>query len=146
MRNAGYEVFLPTYVTLRQWSDRKKKVEFPLIPGVVFVKNNLDNISELFAFQYVLKILREKDNYAIVRQIEIDNLEIIAKEWNNESIIRGEKKNLIKGDMVKIERGNFKGLIGQLKSFNGNHRVIVELEAFNLTFSISISNSSIERI
>ena len=60
MRNAGYEVFLPTYVTLRQWSDRKKKVEFPLIPGVVFVKNNLDNISELFAFQYVLKILREK--------------------------------------------------------------------------------------
>lgn len=117
-----------------------------MIPGVVFVKNNLHNISELFAFQYVLKILREKDNYAIVRQIEIDNLEIIAREWNNELIIRGEQKNLIKGDMVKIDRGNFKGLIGRLKSFNGNHRVIVELEAFNLTFSISISNSSIEQI
>jgi hypothetical protein len=27
LTKAGYESFLPTYVVIRQWSDRKKKVE-----------------------------------------------------------------------------------------------------------------------
>ena len=29
----GYEVYLPLKKTLRQWSDRKKWIEFPLIPS-----------------------------------------------------------------------------------------------------------------
>ena len=34
----GIEVYLPLYTTVRQWSDRKKKLEKPLINSVVFVR------------------------------------------------------------------------------------------------------------
>jgi transcription antitermination factor NusG len=33
---AGHEVFLPLRVALRQWSDRRRRVEEPLFPGYVF--------------------------------------------------------------------------------------------------------------
>src|SRR5438093_13760100 len=35
--NEGFESFLPVRSELRQWSDRKQKVEFPLFPNYVFV-------------------------------------------------------------------------------------------------------------
>ena len=39
--NKKIEAYLPLIKTLRQWSDRKKLVEFPLMPGYVFVKEDL---------------------------------------------------------------------------------------------------------
>ena len=38
LTEAGIETFLPLQKTLRQWSDRKKLVEKPLISSYVFVK------------------------------------------------------------------------------------------------------------
>ena len=35
---AGHEVFLPLRTTLRQWSDRKQRVEVPLFPSYLFAR------------------------------------------------------------------------------------------------------------
>ena len=43
LRN-NYEAFLPIKKCLRQWKDRKKMVEMPLIPSYVFVFIELQNI------------------------------------------------------------------------------------------------------
>ena len=32
----GVEVYTPTKIEVRQWSDRKKKVTIPLLPSMVF--------------------------------------------------------------------------------------------------------------
>ena len=32
MTAEGYKVYLPLQTTIKQWSDRKKKIEIPLIP------------------------------------------------------------------------------------------------------------------
>ncbi len=37
LRKKKIETFLPSVMKLRQWSDRKMKVEFPLFPGYLFV-------------------------------------------------------------------------------------------------------------
>ena len=37
---AGFDSFLPLQTVIKQWSDRKKKVEIPLINSYVFVKTN----------------------------------------------------------------------------------------------------------
>jgi len=34
----GYEVFLPTYLSKRRWSDRAKEVKSPLFPGYFFCR------------------------------------------------------------------------------------------------------------
>ena len=34
----GFEVYCPMKTTLKQWSDRKKKVSEPLLPSYIFIK------------------------------------------------------------------------------------------------------------
>jgi transcriptional antiterminator RfaH len=36
----GFEVYCPLIKTLRQWSDRKKKVQIPMFPGYIFALTN----------------------------------------------------------------------------------------------------------
>lgn len=43
----GFNAWLPTHKVLRQWSDRKKKVEVPLFNSYIFVKDIEANISEI---------------------------------------------------------------------------------------------------
>ncbi len=38
----GFEIFLPTYSTIRQWTDRKKQLSLPLFPCHVFVRSNFE--------------------------------------------------------------------------------------------------------
>ena len=49
LQKKGIQSYLPLVKTLRQWSDRKKMVEFPLLPGYVFVC--LTNESQKLAVQ-----------------------------------------------------------------------------------------------
>jgi transcription antitermination factor NusG len=37
LNNKGIEAYVPVVKTMRQWSDRKKMVEMPLLNGYVFV-------------------------------------------------------------------------------------------------------------
>lgn len=43
LASKGVDVYLPLVTTVRQWSDRKKKVQVPLIPSIVFVRVSLPN-------------------------------------------------------------------------------------------------------
>ncbi len=38
LRQTGFEVFLPLVSRIRQWRDRRARVEFPLFPGYCFVQ------------------------------------------------------------------------------------------------------------
>jgi transcription antitermination factor NusG len=43
----GLETYLPLLARERQWSDRRKVVEFPLFPGYVFCRFTLDELHEV---------------------------------------------------------------------------------------------------
>ena len=51
----GIEVYCPLVTTIKQWSDRKKKVESPLIPSYVFVKIEEANRKEVFQVSGVVQ-------------------------------------------------------------------------------------------
>lgn len=38
LRSKDHEVFLPLYRTTRMWSDRRKEITLPLLPGYVFCR------------------------------------------------------------------------------------------------------------
>ena len=63
----GYEVYLPLFTTLKQWSDRKKKLEKPLINSVVFVRCQPAQLNGLYQVQSVSGILRQDSKPAEVR-------------------------------------------------------------------------------
>jgi len=123
----GIEAYCPTYKTLKQWSDRKKKVEVPLLPSYVFVKvTELERIKVL-KDPGVLNFIFWEGKPAIVRPQEVDYL-------------RSEMHDLVisetqVGDLLIIEHGAFKGREGKVKMISNNHIILI-LESLNLTIQI----------
>lgn len=146
LTTAGFQAILPTYVVVRQWSDRKKKVEMPLISGVVFIKNDVEYAYSLYDFPHVTGILKEFGKPALVAQREIDNLEILVKAWNGEMIECHESLTLAQGDEVEVVRGDFAGIIGELVALNGKHRLVVQLKTLNVEFTVNIPKSHVKPI
>lgn len=143
----GFKTFLPLYTTIRQWSDRKKKVVTPLINSIVFVHTSPHLLNGLYEFANVKGVLKDQGNPAIVRKHEINNLKIIAKEWNGELISENlDKKPLSKGDYVEVLRGPFAGVFGVLLEINGNHRIVVRLESMNVEFVINIPLNTVKNV
>lgn len=142
----GYNAYVPVYTTVRQWSDRKKKVIVPLINSVVFVQIPEIFLNELYNFAHVRGILKELGKPAKVRNYEIENLKIIAKEWNGEAVAENSTNHSIeKGDSVEVLRGPFAGVYGELVDINGKHRVIVRLKSMDVEFVINTPLNAVKK-
>jgi len=72
--NLSIEYYLPTIITLRQWSDRKKKVRVPLFNGYVFAR--VDEKERLYAVQQesVVKVVSFSGKPSIVPEWQIESL------------------------------------------------------------------------
>lgn len=145
LEEAGYEVFLPLYTTVRQWSDRKKKVTVPLINSVVFVHVSNSEINNLYRFTQVNGILKEHGQPGIVKDQEIENLKIIANEWNGDLIETNDDRPLNAGDPVEVLRGPFSGVFGELVNYNGKHRVVVRLKSMQVEFVINVPKNAVRK-
>ena len=114
LNEKGIEAYLPLIKTLRQWSDRKKMVESPLLNGYVFVRPTALQRDTVLQFQGVLNYVRYNSGDAIVRNIEIEALRSIEEKGY---FVSGEfSSNLNSGDRVMIQHGPFKGLYGSVKT------------------------------
>lgn len=144
-RNAGFTCFLPKYTSYHKWSDRIKKVQMPLIPNSLFVKCIPSKHTTLYTIPLVTSVLKEFGEPAIVREHEINNLEIISRELNGENIKEINILEFNKGEEVIVIRGQFKGLKGKLIRHQGNSRLIIEIKAMQTAFSINIPASQVKK-
>jgi transcription antitermination factor NusG len=142
----GFDAQVFTYSSLRQWSDRKKKVELVLIPGVVFVKNAPNLTKSIYRYPQVIGVLREFGKPALVSQQEINNLLLITKEWNGERIPQAKSANFQKGDLVEVTSGDFRGLIGELTTTKGKHRLVVNIHSLNIAFTVELPKSKVKHL
>ncbi len=73
----GIDCYSPLVTQVRQWSDRKKKVEVPLFNSYVFVRLNEADRNLVFQSSGVVRYLFWLGKPAIVRDEEIDTI----KKW-----------------------------------------------------------------
>ena len=138
----GFDSYLPLVSTIRQWSDRKKKVQLPLISSYVFVRILENQLKNVLPINGVVRILKHLGKPAVIKDYEIQNLKILLEDTENFKFIR--KSNLKKGDSIIVENGVFEGLIGELIEINGKHRVIVRIEALGDLIEVNIPMSHIK--
>lgn len=116
LRERGWEVYLPMIEELRQWSDRKKKVQRALFNGYVFVKTRRNQLWECLQVPGAVKFVHFSGHHATVREEEIAIIQRIittgvAVETDGSMIEPGEKVKVMGGplqDMTGevIEKGN----------------------------------------
>lgn len=136
-----------TYQTIRQWSDRKKKVSLPLIPGVVFVAYQPEHMWAIYELPGVQGILKEFGKPALVPSHEVHNLLVLARAWSGESVdCRDSSNHWQEGDWVQVQYGPLKGLQGTLVAFKGQHRLVVQLEALQWQVSLEVAKSQVKKL
>lgn len=108
LKERGLEVFLPIVEELRQWSDRKKKVQKALFNGYVFVKTSKANLWESLQVPGAVKFVNFSGEHATVREEEIMTIKRIletgvAVETDSSEIEPGEKVVILGGPLRNLE-------------------------------------------
>ena len=139
----GVETFLPLQKTYRQWSDRKKLVEKPLLSSYVFVKVMPKQFPVVYKTIGVVKFISFEGQPVAIPQNQIDNLKLLI---NSDAEIEVTSDNLARGDSVKVVNGSLIGLTGELISFGGKKRVIVRIDKLEQNIIVTIPVTFLKKV
>ena len=132
----GIEAYVPLVKSLRQWSDRKKMVELPMLNGYVLVRPTALQRDSVLQTQGVMHYVRYNSGDAIVRDIEIEALRSI--EEKGYFVEGGFSNNLSAGDRVTIEHGPFKGLRGSVKTQAKESIYTISIEGIGYALTVKV--------
>ncbi len=93
----GVEVYTPTKIEVRQWSDRKQKVRIPLLPSMVLVQLLEKEVAVVFDVPGAVRFLFEQGKRA-----SVSNEEVLAMKSYLETVVQKESKTVAVGDLVKV--------------------------------------------
>ncbi|WP_297095279.1 UpxY family transcription antiterminator [uncultured Draconibacterium sp.] len=130
------ECFLPMQKQLRQWKDRKKWVETPLIPGYCFVNITRKEYDQVLQLTNVVYYITFERKAAIVSQKEIDAMRTLLQQFDFEVDVTME--NFEPGKLVEVIEGPMVGLKGELIESRGKNKFALRIEQINTSFLVEI--------
>ena len=141
----GVENYVPTQTEIRQWSDRKKKVERVVIPMVVFVHTDEKTERSLRMHSFIRKILTYpgQTTAAVIPDDQINRLKFMLRQ--SDSPVEMMEQRLQVGDKVQIVRGALQGLEGEFFKNVDKSMVAIHIEALGYA-CVSVSVEDIEII
>ncbi|MBK86655.1 MAG: hypothetical protein CMC86_05605 [Flavobacteriaceae bacterium] len=126
----GINAYCPTYSKIKIWSDRKKKINVPLLPSMVLVNLEKKDINRVFGCPMVLRYMFWLGKRAIVRQNEVDILKkYLNKDYN---FLNNNSSNIKVGD-------NF-----SLPSFNNENGIVDRISSNNIWIYLSSIGYSVK--
>ncbi|MDP2423186.1 MAG: UpxY family transcription antiterminator [Bacteroidales bacterium] len=143
LTSKGVEAYLPLIKNLKQWSDRKKWVEEPLIRSYVFVY--VDRPDYNFALQVTgaVKYVFFEGKPAIIPAWQIMALKT-ALEIGKDFVISGEA--LAAGDRVLITRGPFSNIHGELVEIQGSRKVVIRIDHIGYSLLLTIAPGHLRKV
>jgi len=132
-------VYCPVQTTLRQWSDRRKKVSVPVFPSYIFLHVNAQESDAVLQDSGVLNYVYWLGKPAIIRDEEIEKLMAFLTENKDNSV---EVLNYKPGEIVEIAFGPFKGHRGEIDQVKGG-RMSVMIESLGMIVKVEIYSDKI---
>lgn len=132
LNQIGIECYCPIVTKIKQWSDRKKKIEVPLFNSYVFVKLQEADRNTVFQISGVIRYLFWLGKPAIVRDNEIEIIKkSIAVSDGNDIVVESHKV----GDKIKLESGVFSNQEATIQEISKTHYILV-LESLGCVLKI----------
>lgn len=137
LKNQGIETYVPLRKKLKEWSDRKKWVEEPVISCYVFLNIEENQREEILRNKSVVAFVRNRGKDAKISKQEIDIMKSILSE--NEIEVNLENISLEVGQICEVIKGPMGGKIVKLYEKKGKRKVGVVLEELKIGLSIDIN-------
>ncbi len=141
----GIENFLPVQAEMRQWSDRKKKVDRVLIPMMIFVRVNVKEQRTVVTQPSVLRflVLRGEHLPTVIPDAQMDRFKfMIDNSGNNVYFSSGD---LHPGQKVRVIKGALSGLEGELVEVNGKSNIAIRIAQLGCA-TVEMNASMVEKI
>lgn len=140
----GIEAYLPLQRKLRQWSDRKKWVEMPLISGYVFVHIAKSDYEKVLKCDFAVCYVHFEGKAAIIRDEDIDLLKRMLGQ--SELELEATTEKLQPGQMVEVISGPLCGTIGELVEYRGKNRVALRIPPLGYTVLIEATGKLVPTV
>lgn len=137
----GIETYLPLKKTLKQWSDRKKWVEEPLIKSYLFVKISAQQQAEVLMTNGISRFVYFSGKFASIPDKQIDALRAL---WDSGIEMELAEYSFKKGESVSIKNGPLKGLTGELISESTGKKFILKIDQIKQAIKVQIPSQWLE--
>ena len=134
------EVFLPTIGKWSHWKDRKKKIDWPLFPGYLFARFEVDERIKVLKCDGVSQIISNNGQMSPVPEIEVESIRTLV-----ESELAYDPVPLIKeGDMVKVTHGPLRGVVGRLVRKGAHARLVLSVDLIGQAVSVEVDAADVK--
>ena len=141
--NKNITAYLPLRKTLKQWSDRKKWVEEPLIKSYVFVYISAQEHAEVLMCHNIARFLYFSGQVASIPDKQLDDLKLLLASGEELEVLEQDFKT---GEKVRIKAGPFMGIVAELLSLQNKQRIVLRLTNMGFAINIKTSMAYIERM
>ncbi|MFZ0523458.1 MAG: UpxY family transcription antiterminator [Candidatus Acidiferrales bacterium] len=140
LASKGVEHFLPLYSSVRRWSDRRVRLDFPLFPGYVFVRLALLEKLRVVRVNGVVRLVGFNGQPAALPD---DEMEILCSGLARSA--RAEPHPyLTAGRKVRMRSGPLAGLEGILLRRKSGLRVVVSIHMIQRSVSVDADAADVE--
>ena len=113
----GINAYCPARNEIRLWSDRKKRIQVPVLPSMVLVNIEDKDINRVFECSGVIRYMFWLGKRAVVRQSEVDTLKKYLKGDYN--LINSKLSNIKVGDNFSLSSfNNERGIVNRISNNN----------------------------
>ena len=144
LEKAGYEVYCPTVQTVRQWSDRKKKVRLPLFRGFFFIRIAESSRQDVFQFPGPVRYLFWLGKPAMVRSQEIASIRSFLNDFDGIAEISASAAPQ-PGEHVRITSGVLEGQTGEVVRVKRNSRVVIRIDSIGVDLVAELHGSQVTK-
>lgn len=140
----GIEAYLPLQVTIKQWSDRKKKVEEPLFKSYLFVHIDYEKqYLDVLQTPQIIKFVKIGKELIPVREQIIQAIKLSLAHYDDIQV-NGEI-NYKTGEPVNIIAGPLAGYKGVVITQKGTRYFAIEIEELGTGLLLNIPVQYLEK-
>jgi transcription antitermination factor NusG len=137
----GVEHFLPTYESVRQWTDRRVRLQLPLFPGYLFAHTALRDRLPILQTPGVVRLVGTGPHPQPLDAGQIESLrEGLAH------LVAAPYPHLPVGQRVRVTAGPLEGMEGIMLRRKSGPRVVISIELIQRSFVVDIDAEALEPI
>jgi transcription antitermination factor NusG len=142
LQQKNIDTYLPIIKTMRQWSDRKKLVELPLLNGYVFVRTAPVENDKVLNTAGVVSFVKAEGKIAKIREEEIARLKQLI-ELGYQMEAHGIDRDYKQGEKVKINSGALKNIEGFVIENKAGRHIEVLLESIGQAIRVKLPKETL---
>lgn len=143
LNEKGIEAYVPMRRVLRQWSDRKKYVEEPIIRSYCFVHLKPDQYDAVLNTRGAVRYIWFSGKPAVIPDSQMETLMIIT---GSKTDVESLPDTFQPGVKVRINSGPLQGIPGELVDLTSKKKVIIRIDQLRQVLMLSISPAQLDRI